>query len=374
MYIQDSWSSKKNNFTLLRLLAASAVLYCHSYNLLPPSIGGEDPVSVFLLQFWGKSLAATAVDLFFVASGFLVTASYLQRGSLTVFLQARILRIFPALIAATCFCAFVIGPLATSVELSEYFSSPLTWDFLKFNSTLVYGVRFVLPSVFETNPHQWSVNGSLWTLPIELLMYVWVAIIGSCAVLKDRKTFNTIFLVFCLFRTQSMFNIFLLEDPRNLQLMMFFFLGGFLYVNREQIPLSIPAFVGLCLLLKPTSGFLVHSFIKEVAFSYLVLLLALHPRLRLPSIDRFGDVSYGVYIYAFPVQQSIVHFMPGISPISMIALSAAATGILSIASWKCIEKPAMKLKGKNILGRLVTAMDGFPVPMQKGYDKSSQRV
>lgn len=350
MKIQEAMKERENNFTLLRLFAALAVLYGHSYALTLGARGGEDPISHLLIGFWGESLPSLAVDLFFVTSGFLVTASYLQRDNLIAFIEARALRIYPGLIVAILFCVFVVGASVTAEPIAQYLKSPLTWSYIKYNSLLIYGIQFKLPSVFINNPFPISVNGSLWTLPIELCMYFWVAVFGSLSLLKEPKVFNAIFLLFCLMYAQSSTNFFIVNNPRNAELALLFMLGGFFYINRNNISLGFIGLGVLGVLIFLTSSYQFNQFCKAVFFAYLVLLIALHPKLRIPSIDRWGDISYGLYIYAFPVQQTIAHSVPQIRPLSMIMLSLIISVILAILSWKLVEKPALKLKGRINLG------------------------
>ncbi len=122
-------------------------------------------------------------------------------------------------------------------------------------------------------------------------------------------------------------------------------------MNRNQIAVGFISFGVLCVLVYLIPEYRLSGFLKVVLFAYVVLLLALHPKLRLPSIDHWGDVSYGLYIYAFPVQQTIVYLMPQIRPLSMFMLSTAVTVVLAILSWKLVEKPALSLKGTLPFGR-----------------------
>ena len=350
MKIQDTLKERANNFTLLRLLAALAVLFGHSYDL---SLGkpGSDPVTQhFIYPVWGDSLPGLAVALFFVTSGFLVTASYIQRQSLIAFIEARILRIYPGLIVAVLLTVFVIGVLVTAAPISNYLESATTWSYIKNNSLLITGVQYNLPSVFVGNPFSGSVNGSLWTLPIELRMYFWVAILGGMTLLTSEKTFNATFLVLCLLYAQSANNFFIIEGAANVHFALLFLLGGFFYVNRQRIPLGMIGFVVLCFLVYLTTAYRISEFVKATCFAYLILLLALHPKMRLPSIDHWGDISYGLYIYAFPVQQTIVYLLPQIKPMSMFMLSTVITVVLALLSWKLVEKPAMNLKGRVLSG------------------------
>lgn len=351
MKIQDTLKERTNNFTLMRLLAALAVLYGHSYDLSQGK-PGSDPITQHLIYpVWGDSLPGLAVALFFVTSGFLVTASYIQRQSLIAFVEARVLRIYPGLIVAVLFCVFVVGAFVTTESIASYFSSPTTWAYIKHNSLLVTGIQYDLPSVFLSNPYPGSVNGSLWTLPIELWMYFWVAVLGSLTLLMSEKAFNALVIVLCLMYAQSSSNFFIVGDPTNAHLALLFLLGGFFYVNRNQISLGWGGFGVLCVLVYLTTEYHFSGFIKAICFAYIVLLLALHPKLRLPSIDHWGDISYGLYIYAFPVQQTIAYLIPQIRPLSMFMLSTLVTVALAILSWRLVEKPAIKLKGKLPFGR-----------------------
>lgn len=351
MMIQSTLKVRENNFTLLRLCAAMAVLFGHSWPLSLGLNGGEDPISNFLIGFSGESLPGFAVDLFFVTSGFLVTASYIQRENLYAFIEARALRILPGLSVAVLFCVF-LGFLLTTESKASYFASPTTWSYLKHNILLVTGIQFDLPGVFTNNPYPGSVNGSLWTLPIEVWMYFWVAVLGSLSLLKDKKSFNLFFIVLCLLYAQSSGdNFFIAPQPRTAQLALLFLLGGFFYVNRDTVPLGFPYLAALALVVYGTLAFPFSLFIKSIFFSYSMLFLALHPSLKLPSIDRWGDISYGLYIYAFPVQQAIAYLMPHVQPVKLFMLSAVITTVLAIASWRLIEKPALKMKGAISFGR-----------------------
>lgn len=351
MKIQDYLIERTNNFTLMRFLAALAVLYGHSYTLSLGIKGGEGSVSDFLIRTWGESLPALSVDLFFVTSGFLVCASYIHRASLAAFVEARVLRIFPGLIVAVLFCTLV-GAFVTTEPLSSYFLSPSTWSFFKHNTLLITGIQFDLPGVFLSNPYPGSVNGSLWTLPIEVWMYFWVAVLGGLSLLKDERIFNLFFIASCLMYAQAENNsFFIAHELRHAHLAFLFMLGAFFYINRGRLPLKFAPLAALFVLTFLTRQYHFSLYIKSICLAYFVLLLALHPKLKLPSIDRWGDISYGLYIYAFPVQQTIAYLMPQVRPMSMFLLSTVITIALALVSWHLVEKPALRMKGKIPFGR-----------------------
>lgn len=343
--------SKNNNFTLLRLVAALCVLYGHSYALSVGVSNIHDPISQFIIEFCGESLPDLAVDLFFVTSGFLVTASYYQRDSLYAFCEARALRIFPGLLVAVLFCVFIIGSISTTVSLTNYFSSASTWSYIKHNIMLLNGIQFDLPAVFISNPFPSSVNGSLWTLPIELWMYIFIATLGVLNIIHQRATFNLALLASIILYSQISTQFLIFETSRTVHLGLLFFIGAFFYINRKLISLNIGWLIVIGISAYMAKGTPISLLFKSIFFTYFTLFVALHPKLRLPSIDRYGDISYGLYIYAFPVQQLLAQFIPGITPLKMIFCSLLITVILAYFSWRYIEKPALSLKGKLPFGK-----------------------
>lgn len=156
-----------NAFDFLRVTAASAVLFSHSYALY----GLPEPQPIT-----GHSFGSLAVATFFVISGFLVCQSWLLDPSFPRFLTRRFLRIFPGLLVVILMTVFVIGPIFGTLVPTEYFSSVAVWQHL------ILGLLALgsppLPRVFENNPYPISINGSLWTLRYEILMYILLASIG----------------------------------------------------------------------------------------------------------------------------------------------------------------------------------------------------
>ena len=149
---------RDNNFNLIRIIAAFAVLVDHSYAL---SLGSAEAVPTII----GMSLAVLPVDVFFVTSGFLVTASLLKRQSAIEFVLARVLRIYPALLVMQVLVVFGLGLFFTTAGRASYLVNYHTLLYLIKGSTLVTCVDQTLPGVFQNNPFKNTVNGSLWTMP-----------------------------------------------------------------------------------------------------------------------------------------------------------------------------------------------------------------
>ena len=340
-------TSKDNNFNLVRFIAALLVLYSHSFALATGS-GEAEPLRTTI----GMTFGSIAVDIFFVTSGFLITSSYLARNNIIAFIWARILRIYPALFVAVIFCILVIGLWFTKYGALEYFSHTQTYKFLLKNTTLFFGIEYKLPGVFHDVPWKNAVNGSLWTLPYEVKMYVILAIILTLAAFLRKwissVTFkNTLLLIGLLSIILHIYNHFNPILPLIfVRLFSMFFIGAALYVYREKVLLSSRLFFVLLIML------LLVSFIsKDIFFvfyslflPYLILYFVYVPTGSVRKFNSIGDYSYGMYIYAFPVQQSIATLIPGVDVFTMITYSFSVTFILSILSWHLIEKRFLKMK------------------------------
>lgn len=335
--------SRDNNFNLIRMLAAMAVLFSHSYALSIGTVDAE-PMYLWLGLTWGD----VAVDIFFVTSGFLVTASLLVRRNTIEFVWARGLRIYPGLWAMLVLVTFGLGVYLTSEPLGAYLISRTTWKYLLKNSVLFDGIEYFLPGVFAGNPGKSAVNGSLWTLPIELAMYgtllsIWVAArLGGAhrLVIFKSVVLGIVLVAGCsyLFNGTYFANIW----PR---LYFMFYSGASFYVLRNYVRLSSAVFWALAVMTVLSSfNRTVFFFAFNAGIVYLTFYAAYAVGGGIRRYNRLGDYSYGVYIYAFPTQQTVVALLPGVPPLSLFVLSAPATLVLSVLSWHLVERHALVLK------------------------------
>jgi len=340
MRLGDFTHGRDNNIQLLRLLAAAAVMLFHSYVFTGNM--GDDPVFV---ATGTTDSSVIGVGCFFVLSGFLVTRSWLTRPALVAFAAARALRIYPALFVAV---ALSIGLAATATLLPwrAFVTSPVTIDFA-WRNALAWEVRYVLPGAFVDNPYREAVNGSLWTLPVELRLYVAVAIAGMARLLARTNR--------CTVLLAALVALFALEpewlplEPqsagvRNLALL--FGLGALAYVARDRVPLSLAAFALAIAVFIVNPWGVGRGLWFTLTLAYGTLVLAYHPRIQWHAYNRAGDYSYGLYVYAFPVQQTIVAHVPGLAPIELFGVSFAVTLALAAISWHALERPALALKSK----------------------------
>jgi peptidoglycan/LPS O-acetylase OafA/YrhL len=344
--LSDYAVGRDNNFNLIRLAAALSVLGGHSVAVL-----GLPSSREFFFDHLGLSLAEMAVDVFFVTSGFLVTGSLVNRGQVVAYLWARALRIYPAIWAMLVLTVFVLAPALTTLPPAEYFASPKTHDYFIKCATLIGGVRYSLPGVFETNPLHAEFNGSLWTLPIEMRLYCylaagWLVLAAAPAIrLKAMSIAAPIaaaaFLVLIL-RGRLFGAPFNAADTR----VFMFLYGTTLYLWRDKVPMRRSIlFAALACLLAASMNQQAFFVVYVVCLAPFVLHLAYLPKGRIRAFNDWGDCSYGVYIYAFPIQQTLALLFPGMPLAAMIAASGAVTLGVAALSWTLIERRALAMKG-----------------------------
>jgi peptidoglycan/LPS O-acetylase OafA/YrhL len=349
-YLSDYTAGRDNNFNLVRFVAATAVLVSHGFALATGDAANEP-----LRRLLGLSLGDIAVGVFFVTSGFLVTGSLITKQNVKEFFLSRALRIYPGLWLAVLLSVLICGFLFSELSPREFFTHKDTWRYLATNMAMLGRESYTLPGTFANLPAAGIINGSLWSLPVEIRMYLllgaaWIAISLFCV--KPAHWLKAIcFLVAVitmgvdleyLWANASAYEAY--QSPAFAELIAAFFSGAALRAYADRIPVSkslVLAIIGLLFLSAVTSGFL---WVYKISFAYIVLYFSLVPRTRLLQFNQFGDYSYGMYIYAFVVQQIIISLHPAIHIYPFIALSLIVTMILAATSWHLIEKRALRLR------------------------------
>jgi len=337
--------SRPNNFDLLRFAAATLVLVDHS-NALTGRLGGPGP-------FGYETPAGFAVAVFFIISGFLVAGSWERAPRLWAFMLKRALRIVPAYAVVVVCAALVLGPLATDLTLRDYFHNRATWAYF-LNLTIVE-LHYSLPGVFVGNPYPLAVNGSIWTLPIEVVMYIALAALGfvgafSRAVVTALVALLAVgWLGWGADATAAPPLYFeSLPTGHTLHLALWFFTGSALWLWREHIDYRADVAVALLVFLWWTEWTRTGALVAHVALPYVVIWIATLPVEWMNRFGRGGDFSYGMYLYAFPVQQTLVAGGGAAWPYP-VYLAAAFLLCLAcaVASWHGIEHPALRLKPRR---------------------------
>jgi peptidoglycan/LPS O-acetylase OafA/YrhL len=336
----DHTPGRDNNTQLLRLLAATGVIAFHSRALT----GHWSDHPLFRLN-GDVNLGSLGVSCFFVLSGFLVTQSWLRRPHLPAFLSARALRIYPGLVAAVTLSIFLAG-LSTKMPWTRFLTDPMTFEYFSHNA-LGWRVAYLLPDAFKANPYPDAINGSLWTLPVELRMYAGVAILGVCGVLARRRVYAaTLVLLIVLFIIKPEWAPLPSRDKVVFNLALLFALGSLAYAWRDRIPLSLVVVaIGIVAYLWNPAGIVRGAWVS-VFTAYAVLVLAYHPRVQLPRLNRGGDYSYGLYVYAFPVQQTIMFHATKLTSVELFVQSVVGTLLLAMVSWHFLERPILGLKSR----------------------------
>ena len=329
-----------NFFTPLRLLFAILVVIGHAY-----AIGMRDPMSEPQL-FYHYTFSYLAVNLFFIASGFLVTKSMLYRGDVAEYSSARFLRIYPGLLVHVLFVMFIIGPLATSLALSEYFTHI---DFLKqpFVVLSFISAQMWLPGIFESNAEHMG-SAPLWTLRYEILAYIGTAIIFSLGLLKKKWMVLAQFIVPSIAWVAAHgLGVFEMMPGTVQSLLRFgiaYGLGATIYAYRDRLSfhvIGIPLIIGLAALLHKLQIFEVAM---NVMLAYFVMWAAYIKAPKLNFLQKLSDVSYGVYIYHWCILQLLFMWMPKLSVTALFLITLPITFLLATLSWHFVEKPMLKHK------------------------------
>jgi peptidoglycan/LPS O-acetylase OafA/YrhL len=334
-----------NNLTALRWFAAGLVLYGHAFVFL----GLPEPL---FLQW--VPMGPLGVYIFFAISGYLVAQSWERDPQVLRFLAKRALRIFPGLVVCTLLSVVVLGPLLTTLDASTYWRNEHTRGY--FTNIALY-ITYHLPGVFAGNRLPHAVNGSLWSLPVEFFMYVLLALLGLLAtVFKPASkrlmawaggAMALVFMLLATFWASTATEALVVyrTDLRQVPLCGVYFLVGaslFGFKLHKYFTLSnvlLALVLWLCLGVQP-QWFAMAAWVV-LPFVVLAFGLAHHPWLvRMHA----HDYSYGIYIYAFPVQQTLVSFWPQMPLLVYLLSSFVITVALAALSWHLVEKPALKLK------------------------------
>jgi peptidoglycan/LPS O-acetylase OafA/YrhL len=330
-----------NNFDLIRLILACMVIAGHAEVI---NIVHDGWTEFFYTYLQPTSYGDVAVKIFFFLSGLLITNSFLKNPSIISFLVARVFRLLPALIFVSVLVALVFGPFLSTLSSSAYFSESQPWMYVLKNALLK--IEFLLPGVFETQASN-SANGSLWTLPIEFRFYLICLGILLISGKYKRLVFNFLFLIILLDATlfdQHIIAAFGNKSSVNL-LPIAFGLGMFFALNPDKVVVDHRLVLGM---------FFLFYMLKQAAFFevffivfYCVLAFYLATRKILFKLKPRLDLSYGIYLWGYFVQQSIFHFMGSINIYAHIFLAISISAVLAYFTHIIIEKPFIKI-GRNV--------------------------
>ncbi|WP_375488800.1 acyltransferase family protein [uncultured Mycobacterium sp.] len=340
MKLGEVFDPRNNALNAFRLALAAEVILWHSFYLT----GHMPPVAVRQLLF------SIGVDGFFAISGFLIAASWLSHPRVRDYLLARALRILPGLYVCLVVTAFVIAPIGVVIQggsAAKLLQSTGPIQYVLENSAVAY----VRPDIGGT-PRGIPVPGfwddSLWSLIYEVMCYLAVAGLGVVG-LARRRWLPALALLLAMFGAMALPPR-VIPGPATIPQLavrcaIMFAAGALLYHLRDVIPARW-SLVAVSVVIVLAAGLLPdYRVVAAVPLAYAVIVsgaLIHNRRLRLRT-----DLSYGVYIYGFPVQQLlIICGLIKLNPLVFFVPSTIATLPLAALSWFMVEKRAMSLKAR----------------------------
>lgn len=344
-----------NNFNLLRLAAVLSVVYSHYLRIF--DIGTD---SFLKLTNNHTDTSTLGVISFFVISGFLVTRSLLLSENRFHFLYNRVLRIFPGHILCLLVSIFLIGLFSTQYSLIEYMKSPQTYFY--FLNVFLYSFQYKLPGVFEYNPHQYAINASIWTLWIEFTLYIILFICYKNRIFLFYIVLGTLFIcsaVFfshegkLLFVDQIHFYfgdvfVYFLNISGFCRFALFFFMGSVFALIDDRffknIWIFLLLFITYLYFISMDSN--LYRVAEYISLPYIVIYFGMKNFISINKIlSKVGDLSYGIYLYHYPVGQFVWKLTNEQTSIpKAVIISLLVTLMMAYLSWRYVEKPFLKLK------------------------------
>jgi len=341
-------AGRENNFNLLRLFFASLVIVSHS-----PVLVDGDRSREILTQIFGTLTAGdVAVDGFFLISGYLITQSFLRTPSVANYLKKRFARIFPGYAMAFLLCALGIAP---------FVGGDAVWSFGGIGKLLTQMATLLPPKVVGVFPGlpQPSLNASLWTIRFEFECYLAVAAFGMLGLLKPRLRVAIAIVAALLLSLgiagdvtggHQIHESLLPTLAKDTRFFMIFAVGAIYFLFADRIKLNgAGAFVSVALLVPAMFSWHLAEPAFAVFGGYLIFWFAFQaPTIHLGRFTRADDISYGVYLYGWPVQTLIIWNVRDINPWLLSALAISVAAVLGYASWRLVEKPCLRLARSRV--------------------------
>lgn len=321
-----------SNLQAIRLFAAYLVLFRHSFILF----GKEEVLREIPLVSLG------GLWIFFAISGYLLPGSWSRNPNWGTYAKARFRRLFPPLAAVVLLSVFLLGPLFTTISRWEYLFHPQTWSYLL---NLVLHPMYFLPGVFADNHYPYAVNGSLWSIPPQVLAYVLIPLVFLLRNRAARATAWALILLFTLWdRATDTFAetvVWGSNASQVLAVIAVFAAGAFLRESRIKLHVGV-AIVVLVLLVGGSWLFpALQFYLVSTTLPYVVMTFGLRSWPVLRSANRIPDISYGVFLVGFPAQQSVIAFAPTLHPALSILAAAVISTAAALALERFVERPIL---------------------------------
>ena len=340
-----------NNLNAIRLLLAVAVIASHSFPIVFGLTAGPRWEPLVRLTGGHAELGALAVDGFFAVSGFLLASSWGRGRGLANFAARRFLRIYPGFLVCVVACVTVVGPLSVMSAgpgaVRAYFADRHAYLLLRY---LYFGTfHNSLPGAFPRNPMAGVADSPLWTIKYEVYCYVILIGLGVTRLLRPWPTLLAALACLAAYGTLTALDLHpgFAMDPAYLPRLTTFFLGGAaVYLWRERVVVHAGLFAAAVVVLVVTRTTPVWAtLVLPTAGMYCLFYLGCLRWRPTNAIGRRHDLSYGVYLYAWPIQQLLLqHGVGRDHPWWLTAATLPVTLIIAAASWFAVERPALSLK------------------------------
>ena len=349
--IKDIYDSHNNLFTIMSIIMSIMIIVFHCYALFYNN--GKTDFLSNLLEY--ENTGSIVVAMFFIISGFMIPTSLKNSKNLGNYLWKRVKKIIPPLFLCLVVSSMVIAPLVLKVNYFSYLFHPGNYFHYIFDNLLfVKNTNYGISNAFINNPYPIAINGSIWTLKHQFFMYLLIIPIFYLLV-KDDKKYYYIFYLLILFitilsYTGSLDNIYkyftnhfsyigILNEGKALIRLSYYFLAG-VFINKyiDKIPYTKFSIIIMILPLI--------IFFKTEYFPYACLVSLPYLTIVLGTIKcpiKITDISYHIYIWAFPIQQLIIYYgLKNLNIYNYIILSIFATIIVAYISYYLSEYPFKK--------------------------------
>lgn len=321
------------NACMLRFVAAMMVIISHAFAL---TTEGDD--WIMAITNGQMTMGGFAVSIFFAFSGFYVTRSLKKyEGGMISFMWARVKRLLPSLVLVICVLTFIVGPLMTDMSVGAYFTNLGTYKFL---ANAVFIPVHELPGVFADNQVLHTVNGALWTLPVEILCYISLVIVWKLKLLEKKRGLALAILV-----ALGMAAIAFVADRTGIELLaamispiVCFYMGALMYLYADVLTMDwYKIIVGVVVIIINTlCGTL--GYIACIALPLTIIMLIYMGDYMPKKVKLLGDISYEMYLVGFPIQQAIIAFNGGtMNPYMNMAIALPVDIIVGFIVYKIIH-------------------------------------
>lgn len=349
---------QKNNFDFLRLIFSMFVIITHSIPL--SGSGSQDLLELITAKQIDLSYLGLAG--FFTISGYLVFESLKRSTTIFSYYKKRVLRIYPGLFVSLII-AVLIGCTVTTVNITRYFSDPSPWRFLFLHLGMFFERPHHIIGVFTNNRYPEEVNGALWSIQFEFLFYIilsslfWVrkqrvvvlmivvlAYIAAILIFYGKDIIVPGYLYYYINKT---LNVFTFDKFFTFGL---YFCAGVILSNFQGLLRKHRLFFFIGSIILAIIFLVQHTFTVANRFVLPILIISfgLMETKGINNLSKkIGDPSYGIYIYGFLIQQTLMYYFE-LSYLELALLTIPVSIVFGYLSWTYVEKPFLRLKQERV--------------------------